>query len=114
MAIVNDGTVTDVKVLPNNHLFLSSNSLVDNSIFSVLNPAKPAESSTISSNSKGGKSFGISQDQVDEFWYTGAEDYHIHAWVIRPSNFDKSKKYPLAYLIHGGVSLSNHSKPPLC
>jgi len=105
-SIVNDGTVTDVKILPDNKLFVSSNSLVDNSIYSVLNPAKPSEQSTISSNSKSGKAFGLSQDQVDEFWYAGAEDYNVHAWILKPSNFDKTKKYPLAYLIHGGVSPS--------
>jgi len=49
-----------------------------------------------------GKTFGLSQDQVDEFWYAGAEDYNVHAWVLKPSNFDKNEKYPLAYLIHGG------------
>jgi dipeptidyl aminopeptidase/acylaminoacyl peptidase len=103
-AIINDGTVTDVHVLPNNSLFVSSNTLVDNSVYSVLNPTKPSEISTISSNSKSGKAFGLSQDQVEEFWYGGAEDYNVHAWVLKPSNFDKSKKYPLAYLIHGGVS----------
>jgi dipeptidyl aminopeptidase/acylaminoacyl peptidase len=104
IAIVNDGTVTEVKVLPNNHLLISSNSLVDNSVYSILNPAKPKDFSTISSNSKSGQVFGLSQDQVEEFWYAGAEDYSVHAWVMKPSNFDKSKKYPLAYLIHGGVS----------
>jgi dipeptidyl aminopeptidase/acylaminoacyl peptidase len=107
-AIINDGTVTDVKVLASNHLFISSTSLVDNSIYSILNPAKPTEHSTISSNSKSGKTFGLSQEQIDEFWYAGAENYSVHAWVVKPSNFDKSKKYPLAYLIHGGVSLQSH------
>lgn len=105
-AIINDGTVTDVKILPNNLLLVSSNSLVDNSIYSIINPAKTDVSSVISSNSKMGKAFGLSQDQVDEFWFEGAEGYNVHAWVLKPSNFDKSKKYPLAYLIHGGVSLS--------
>jgi dipeptidyl aminopeptidase/acylaminoacyl peptidase len=106
-AIINDGTVTDVKILPNNHLLVSSNSLVDNSTYSIVNPTKSDVNSVsvISSNSKMGKAFGLCQDQVDEFWYAGAEDYNVHAWVITPSNFDKSKKYPLAYLIHGGVSL---------
>jgi dipeptidyl aminopeptidase/acylaminoacyl peptidase len=103
-AIVNDGTVTDVKILPDNHLLVSSNSLVDNSTYSIVNPETEANA-IISSNSKRGKAFGLSQDQVDEFWFAGAEDYSVHAWVLFPSNFDKSKKYPLAYLIHGGVSL---------
>lgn len=105
VAITTSGAVESIKVLPSNRLLVSSSSLVDNSIWSVLNPAKPSEKTTISSSFKGGKSFGISQDQVDEFWYTGAEDQEIHAWLIKPSNFDRKKKYPLAYLIHGGVSL---------
>ena len=108
-AVINDGTVTDVYVLPNNWLFVSSNNLVDNSIYTLLNPAKPSEFSIVSSNSKAGKTFGLSQDQVDEFWYAGAEDYNVHAWVLKPSKFDKTKKYPLAYLIHGGVS---NPQPP--
>jgi dipeptidyl aminopeptidase/acylaminoacyl peptidase len=103
-AIVNHGTVTDVKVLPDGKLFISSTSLVDNSVYSILDPSNPSGVSVVSSNSKAGKAFGLSQDQVDEFWYAGAEDYNVHAWVVKPSNFDKSKKYPLAYLIHGGVS----------
>jgi dipeptidyl aminopeptidase/acylaminoacyl peptidase len=100
-AIVSDGTVTDVKLLPNNQLLISSNSLVDNSTYSILD-AKTDATSLLSSNSKRGKAFGLSQDQVDEFWFAGAEDFSVHAWVLKPSNFDKSKKYPLAFLIHGG------------
>ncbi|KAJ5032266.1 uncharacterized protein L3040_008874 [Drepanopeziza brunnea f. sp. 'multigermtubi'] len=102
VAITHDGAVESVKLLPKNRLFVNSTSLVDSSIWSVLDPARPSEKSVISSSSKGGKSFGISQDQVDEFWYAGSEDQLIHAWLIRPSNFDPKKKYPLAYLIHGG------------
>ena len=105
VAIVSDGTVTDSKLLPDGKLLISSNSLVDNSTYSILDPSKPSEFLSVSSVSKAGKAFGLSQDQVDEFWYEGAEDYSVHAWVLKPSNFDKSKKYPLAYLIHGGVSI---------
>ncbi|PQE27168.1 prolyl oligopeptidase protein [Rutstroemia sp. NJR-2017a WRK4] len=100
-AITNDGVVTDVKVLPNGELFVSGNSLIDNSYYVIIDPSNPSKK-LISSNSEGGKAFGLSQDQVDEFWYDGAGDYKVHAWVFRPSKFDKSKKYPLAYLIHGG------------
>ena len=104
IAIVNDGTVSSAKLLPQNRLLVSSSSLVDNSTYSIVEPAKAKVNSVISSNSKNGKTFGLSQDQVDEFYYEGAEDYSVHAWIIKPSKFDKSKKYPLAYLIHGGVS----------
>jgi dipeptidyl aminopeptidase/acylaminoacyl peptidase len=103
-AIVSDGSVSSAQILPDGKLLVSSNSLVENSAYSVVDPTNPSGSSIISSNSKLGKVLGLSRDQVDEFWYAGAGDYKVHAWVVKPSNFDKSKKYPLAYLIHGGVS----------
>ncbi|RDL36839.1 uncharacterized protein BP5553_06191 [Venustampulla echinocandica] len=101
-AIIENGTVTDVKALPNNRIFISSTSLVDNSIYSIYIPDDPSGRLTVSSNAKGGKTFGLSQDQVHEFWYQGAGDYSVHAWVVKPSFFKKGQKYPLAYLIHGG------------
>ena len=103
VAIVSDGAVSEAKVLPNNKLLITSTSLIDNGVFSILNPAKPTDVSVIFSSSQNGKAFGLSQNQVEEFWYAGAEDYSVHTWVMKPSNFDKNKKYPLAYLIHGGV-----------
>ncbi|CZT09820.1 related to secreted dipeptidyl-peptidase V precursor [Rhynchosporium graminicola] len=101
-AIVSEGSVTAVSVLSNNKLLISSNSLVDSSVWSIVDPAEPDSKSIISSSLKGGKSFGISQSQVNEIWYEGSDKQKIHAWVIKPSNFDPKKKYPLAYLIHGG------------
>ena len=35
--------------------------------------------STVSSVSKGGKTFGLSQEQVKEFWFEGAEGVSVHA-----------------------------------
>ena len=83
------------------HVLLSGSSLVDNSIFSILDPTGSAHAKVISSNSRDGAFFGLSQDQVSEIWFQGSQD-KVHAWVIKPSNFSSDEKYPLAYLIHGG------------
>jgi dipeptidyl aminopeptidase/acylaminoacyl peptidase len=59
----------------------------------------------ISSNSRTGSLFGLSRNQVDEIYWAGANkdvETNVHAWVIKPWNFDPKKKYPLAYLVHGG------------
>ncbi|KAL1843736.1 hypothetical protein VTJ49DRAFT_117 [Mycothermus thermophilus] len=84
-------------------LFVSSTSLIDNSCYSIAHPGT-LECRLISSTSKEGKSFGLSRSQVDSIWFSGAGDYDVHAWVVRPSTFskDSKKKYPLAMLIHGG------------
>ncbi len=34
--------------------------------------------------------------------YTGADEWPIDGWVMKPANFDPSKKYPLIVEIHGG------------
>ena len=40
--------------------------------------------------------------EVEEIWYTSADDYKIQGWVIKPPDFDPKKKYPLMLSIHGG------------
>ena len=40
---------------------------------------------------------------VEEIWYESSYDGKIiHGWIVKPPNFDKSKKYPLILEIHGG------------
>jgi len=39
---------------------------------------------------------------AEEVEWTGALGKKIHGFIIKPNNFDPSKKYPLVVLIHGG------------
>lgn len=103
-AIISSGSINDVKVLrgDDRRLLVTSTSFIESSQYCIVDPIGNTGDTIISSSSKGGKAFGLSQDQVGELWYKGAGDYDVHAWIIKPSNFDKRKRYPLAYLIHGG------------
>src|SRR6267143_1270306 len=41
--------------------------------------------------------------QVEEIWYESSLDKRkIHGWIIKPPDFNPSKKYPLIVEIHGG------------
>ena len=82
-------------------LLVSSNSLIDNSIYQIIDPSG-SPPITISSNTKQGSLFGLSPSQVDPIWWKGANDHDVHAWMMKPSYFKKDQKYPLAYLVHGG------------
>jgi dipeptidyl aminopeptidase/acylaminoacyl peptidase len=47
----------------------------------------------------GGRKLGA----VEEIWYESSKDARkIHGWIIKPPDFDSSKKYPLILEIHGG------------
>ncbi len=39
---------------------------------------------------------------VEEIWYPSVDNYRIQGWIIKPPDFDPSKKYPLILTIHGG------------
>ncbi len=40
--------------------------------------------------------------KAEELEWTGAMNTKIHGFIVKPKNFDASKKYPMIVLIHGG------------
>ena len=45
---------------------------------------------------------GLNLTEPEEIEWTGAMNAKVHGYIVKPSNFDASKKYPLIVLIHGG------------
>jgi dipeptidyl aminopeptidase/acylaminoacyl peptidase len=39
---------------------------------------------------------------IESFWFTGAHNDKVQSFLVKPPNFDASKKYPVKFLIHGG------------
>jgi dipeptidyl aminopeptidase/acylaminoacyl peptidase len=48
--------------------------------------------------------------EPEQFSFKGANGDEVYAWVVKPADFDATKKYPVAFLVHGGPqgSMSNH------
>ena len=44
----------------------------------------------------------LSRNSVQEFWYEGFQNHSVHGFLHLPESFNRTKKYPLAFLIHGG------------
>ncbi len=44
----------------------------------------------------------ISMQPLEPFWFTGSQKAKLQGFVVKPPNFDSSKKYPVKFLIHGG------------
>jgi len=38
----------------------------------------------------------------EEFWFTGANNDKVHGWILPPVGMAPGRKYPVAFLIHGG------------
>lgn len=45
---------------------------------------------------------GKSLATTEEIWYTSADGLRIQGWIVKPPDFDPTKKYPLMLEIHGG------------
>lgn len=39
---------------------------------------------------------------AEEMWFKGAGDYKVQVFIVKPHDFDPSKKYPLILNVHGG------------
>jgi len=39
---------------------------------------------------------------TEEIWYTSTDGLRIQGWIVKPPDFDPTKKYPLMLEIHGG------------
>ncbi len=48
--------------------------------------------------------------KAEQFTFTGAHGDTVYGYVVTPADFDATKKYPVAFLIHGGPqgSFGNH------
>jgi dipeptidyl aminopeptidase/acylaminoacyl peptidase len=44
----------------------------------------------------------IAMSSLEPFWFDGSTREPVQGFLVKPPNFDPSKKYPVKFLIHGG------------
>ena len=45
---------------------------------------------------------GTGLGEAEQFTFAGANGDTVHAWIVKPVDFNPAQKYPVAMLIHGG------------
>jgi dipeptidyl aminopeptidase/acylaminoacyl peptidase len=45
---------------------------------------------------------GVKLGEVEEMWFKSPDGLDLQGWLIKPAEFDPSKKYPMLLWIHGG------------
>jgi dipeptidyl aminopeptidase/acylaminoacyl peptidase len=53
-------------------------------------------------NSNGDLLSGKKLATTEEIWYRSVDNLRIQGWIVKPPDFDPTKKYPLMLEIHGG------------
>ncbi|KAF8540673.1 dipeptidyl aminopeptidase [Trichophaea hybrida] len=96
------GYITASYQITNTTLLASNNSLVQSYGYSIVditgkNPLKVLLDPRIVDAELN----GLSESMVEEFSFQGNWTT-VHGYIIKPSNFDPTKKYPMAMIFHGG------------
>ena len=66
--------------------------------FMLRAPAAMRQLTAVNEDLLTGKRLGA----VEEIRYTSVDGFKVQGWIIKPPNFDASRKYPLILTIHGG------------
>jgi dipeptidyl aminopeptidase/acylaminoacyl peptidase len=45
---------------------------------------------------------GVKLGDVEEMRFSSPDGLKVHGWLVKPANFDPSRKYPMVLYIHGG------------
>lgn len=45
---------------------------------------------------------GVRMGEAEQFTFKGWNDETVYGYLVKPADFDPAKKYPIAFLIHGG------------
>ena len=65
--------------------------------FSLSNPSQTTRLTEVNADVLHGVTLG----EVEEIWYP-SDEFKVHGWIVKPPDFDASRKYPLMLAIHGG------------
>jgi dipeptidyl aminopeptidase/acylaminoacyl peptidase len=63
---------------------------------------QPSETPTLITNANQELFKDIQQSEPEEIWYRAFDGKQIQGWILKPPDFDASRKYPLILEIHGG------------
>ncbi len=95
--VITRGFAGDLNVTPDGRTFVFSSS-------SMIAPAEiwrvNADGSGLTAITRGNN--GLRLSNAEELVWKGALNSSIHGFLLKPTNFDPNRKYPLIVLIHGG------------
>ena len=92
-----DGFFSNLSITPDGKTIVavSSSMTAPAEVFSI-----PVDGGAMTNLSKGNAPTNLTK--AEELNWTGGMGAKVHGFIVKPMNFDQSKKYPMIVLIHGG------------
>jgi dipeptidyl aminopeptidase/acylaminoacyl peptidase len=99
--ITDRGSVAAFFVLPDDNLLVSDAKMWSARDIYIISPSGEVVTDLFHANAVDPGYEGLDPSIQDEFYYPG-NFTDVQSFIVYPQNFDPSKKYPLAFIIHGG------------
>ena len=99
-SIVGDGSVSSVQ-LAGPTLAISRNSMRSGDVIYTTSPDGKAGLREITPSAQEMLP-DVAWGEYEQFSFTGWNNETVHGYVVKPWNYEAGKKYPVAFLIHGG------------
>ncbi|ORY00217.1 S9C family peptidase [Basidiobolus meristosporus CBS 931.73] len=99
-ALTQNGSVGSVAPIDNDRLLLTQNAMNHPNEFYTIK--KDGHDLKQVSHLHEAKTDELYLPEPEDFWFKGANGDLVHGWILRPIGFDPKKKYPVAFLVHGG------------
>ncbi len=105
--VVNDGTVSSPSVASKRVIYGMDNLKSPVELYSVNHDGSDLRAIT---KINAEKTAVARMGDYEQFLFKGWNDETVYCYVVKPIDFDPTKKYPVAFLIHGGPqgSFGNH------
>ncbi|RVX69260.1 hypothetical protein B0A52_07236 [Exophiala mesophila] len=100
-AISGNGTVAGFDLLPDGNILISDSKIWSSRDVYVISPNGTLVADLLRANEIDEELAGLGPQDVTQIFTQGSIDT-VQSWVVTPTGFDPEKRYPLAYIVHGG------------
>jgi len=97
--VVKDGSISSPCVTENRIIYSMNNLMSPAELYSVIPDGSDIKQITEINKEK---IAAARMGQYEQFTFTGWNDETVYCYIVKPADFDPGKKYPVAFLIHGG------------
>lgn len=101
-ALTEENYAAGISVLPSGNILYAVSSMKSPPAPHVLNVSTKEIISLAIESGLAKKLRSIDFADAEDIRFTGALDQEVHGWYLKPTNYEEGKKYPVAFLIHGG------------
>ena len=99
--ITTNGAVSSFHALSPTRLLFTMSTLISSSIFAMIDLSSDSPA-YMSVDPHQYPKCGDRAPHVSQIGFQGAGDYHVQAFVVKPSDFTQDKAYPMLLWVHGG------------